>query len=217
MFARARENARRASCQSNLKQIGLGFAQYTQDYDEKYPLAASGPWAAGPWVAQTNPGTPGYVYNTSSDSVAAGHWFTWADAIFPYIKSTQIFACPSAQNDPTTLSYGYNTAFNDSYSTIVGGAAGANGVSMASVKRPSETLMLMDANNSNYATRLYSDIPHLAATGNTALQRMCMPHLEGGNIAYADGHVKWANLKGRPFQYGLANLSTDGVWNPFID
>jgi prepilin-type N-terminal cleavage/methylation domain-containing protein len=38
VFARARENARRASCQSNLKQIGLGIAQYTQDYDEKLPL-----------------------------------------------------------------------------------------------------------------------------------------------------------------------------------
>src|SRR3954462_729560 len=36
-FARARENARRASCQSNLKQIGLGIMQYTQDYDERTP------------------------------------------------------------------------------------------------------------------------------------------------------------------------------------
>ena len=33
VFARARENARRSSCQSNLKQIGLGIIQYTQDYD----------------------------------------------------------------------------------------------------------------------------------------------------------------------------------------
>src|SRR4028118_1774787 len=38
VFARARENARRSSCQSNLKQIGLGILQYTQDYDEKLPL-----------------------------------------------------------------------------------------------------------------------------------------------------------------------------------
>ena len=37
VFARARENARRSSCQSNMKQIGLGFMQYTQDYDEQYP------------------------------------------------------------------------------------------------------------------------------------------------------------------------------------
>jgi len=39
VFARARENARRSSCQSNEKQIALGFKQYTSDYDEKYPVA----------------------------------------------------------------------------------------------------------------------------------------------------------------------------------
>ncbi len=37
VFARARENARRSSCQSNLKQIGMGFLMYTQDSDEVYP------------------------------------------------------------------------------------------------------------------------------------------------------------------------------------
>src|SRR4051812_36372455 len=37
-FSRARANARRASCQSNLKQLGLGFQMYSQDYDERYPL-----------------------------------------------------------------------------------------------------------------------------------------------------------------------------------
>ncbi len=38
VFARARENARRSSCQSQLKQIALGHKQYIQDYDEKFPL-----------------------------------------------------------------------------------------------------------------------------------------------------------------------------------
>ncbi len=41
VFARARENARRTSCQSNLKQIGLAFIQYSQDYDETYPMRYS--------------------------------------------------------------------------------------------------------------------------------------------------------------------------------
>lgn len=37
VFARARENARRAACQSNMKQLGLGLLQYTQDHDERLP------------------------------------------------------------------------------------------------------------------------------------------------------------------------------------
>ena len=38
VFARARENARKSTCQSNLKQIMLGVLQYAQDYDERLPI-----------------------------------------------------------------------------------------------------------------------------------------------------------------------------------
>ena len=38
VFARARESARRASCMSNLKQIGLGMMMYVQDYDGRFPV-----------------------------------------------------------------------------------------------------------------------------------------------------------------------------------
>lgn len=41
VFGRARENARRSSCASNLKQIGLGIAQYASDYDGKYFYATT--------------------------------------------------------------------------------------------------------------------------------------------------------------------------------
>jgi prepilin-type N-terminal cleavage/methylation domain-containing protein/prepilin-type processing-associated H-X9-DG protein len=67
VFARARENARRASCQSNLKQIGLGAMQYSQDYDEKIVPAA--------------------VYTTTT--------VAWPALLQPYVKSTQLFDCPS--------------------------------------------------------------------------------------------------------------------------
>src|ERR1700754_2640985 len=53
VFARARENARRASCQSNLKQIGLGLLQYSQDYDERMIDAWRGP-SNGPSDATNN-------------------------------------------------------------------------------------------------------------------------------------------------------------------
>ena len=39
VFARARENARRSSCGSNMKQMGLAVQQYSQDYDERFPRA----------------------------------------------------------------------------------------------------------------------------------------------------------------------------------
>jgi len=89
-FARARENARRASCQSNLKQIGLSIVQYTQDYDEKMPAVSTrycvsqNQLAVGPVRRQDFACSAGGTYHKS-----------WADLIQPYIKSSQIFTCPS--------------------------------------------------------------------------------------------------------------------------
>ena len=73
VFARARENARRSSCQSNLKQIGLGIEQYKQDYDGTYPMA--------------------YFYRNGASS--SGGYNHWSGSIQPYMKSLQIFVCPS--------------------------------------------------------------------------------------------------------------------------
>jgi type II secretory pathway pseudopilin PulG len=48
VFARARENARKSTCQSNLKQLGTSMLMYVQDYDERFP--------AGQNIAGTNDG-----------------------------------------------------------------------------------------------------------------------------------------------------------------
>lgn len=78
VFARARENARRASCVSNLKQVALGMLMYSQDYDEKFS------------------------YSRYSNSA-----MTWDDAIFPYVKNVQVYVCPSAYEE-NTRSYALN-------------------------------------------------------------------------------------------------------------
>jgi prepilin-type N-terminal cleavage/methylation domain-containing protein/prepilin-type processing-associated H-X9-DG protein len=106
VFARARENARRASCQSNLKQIGLGFKQYTQDYDELFP-----------------------VYNVGGVGTTVSGNFTvseWVQALQSYTKSVQIFQCPSEPNTNGT-DYYYNrtvsnsneTSFNNSANSVL--------------------------------------------------------------------------------------------------
>src|SRR4051794_34579971 len=69
VFARAREQARRASCASNLKQLGLAVTQYTQDNDEHFPI--------------------GYNWRNMLTDPAG-----WAYEVYPYVKSQQVFLCP---------------------------------------------------------------------------------------------------------------------------
>ena len=75
---RIRENARRASCQMNLKQLGLAFIQYTQDNDGEFPQGR----AVG----------------------GAG----WAGQVYPYVKSTGIYVCPDDRGDGPHISYTEN-------------------------------------------------------------------------------------------------------------
>ena len=148
-FARARENARRASCQSNLKQIGLGIMQYTQDYDERYPPA------------------------TVTDPNVVG----WAGAIQPYVKSEQIFQCPSSTTDATSdplLSIRLIGAFTDYFYNY-----NLNQTSEAQLQYASN--VVMNGDSMGGPADKYQQ-----ATDAGALR-----HFEGGNFSFADGHVKW--------------------------
>lgn len=226
VFARARENARRTSCMSNLKQIGLGMMMYVQDYDEHYPMNY---WRTGyPGVKQTDPSMPGYKYEVScGDSTCDGHYVTWMDIIFPYVRTVQIFDCPS-QTAHTYPSYGFSDAIAGWRSAYNNGVSPNGAMSMAAVNRPSEVVFLLDYYS------LYNIIanPWNAKTWAdpaSTLHRQIAPHLEGGNICYADGHVKWQSatiFSGLPSDtvttacnpaspnYGLTSCFKE--WNPYI-
>ncbi len=245
VFARARENARRASCMSNMKQIGLGVMQYTQDYDEHYPpnghyftstgsagqlndLNTDTSQPSGIFLVTNNSGTSG------PGGPATGHYTTWMDAIFPYVKSTQVFSCPSnplAASSPYP-NYGYSIAFGgySSYYANFGGTGTAyTPLALSAVTRPSEVIMIAEY-SSNYS---YTMGPWNMNNANTATNNIVTPHLDGGNAAYADGHVKWrsrntirANVHDATTgsstcpsltspNYTYATCSR--AWNPFLD
>ncbi len=184
VFARARENARRASCQSNLKQIALGIHQYTQDYDERFPL----PWYTGAEI-QTDPSMPSYNYRCSSGTFRV---INWSDFIHPYVKSVQIYQCPSykgkpAGNPTADISYVYNGYVSAAIRTI-----GGNGfwpytqpLAVSQVQYPAEGMLLMDFQSPFGFYLKRSEYPTRAPYGEVYI------HFEGDNAAYVDGHVKW--------------------------
>ncbi|BCM88298.1 hypothetical protein IAD21_00129 [Abditibacteriota bacterium] len=197
VFARARENARKSSCQSNLKQIGLGMLQYTQDYDE-----------------QTLP--------IRSDTGVTGTRNIWFSLVQPYVKSTQLFVCPSDTNtgnigsywfpssiSPFRSSYAYNANLNVANNL-------AQGRNLAELQNVAGTVAVTDAgthpgNGTNPRDPLTWSIKKSAyilddwATGVYPESQVVVPdgtgdgssvggplarHLETCNVLFADGHVK---------------------------
>ncbi len=184
VFARARENARRSSCQSNLKQIGLGVMQYVQDYDETYPLN------------EQNTGLTLYISGW-------GGYSTWMYSTHPYVKSVQIYKCPSGATPTNDATFGlsYNGTRID-FPGMNNYGANENVISgtpikVAQIQSAALVPMIADCTgpvtggapnrimNANYiGPNPWHNPP---GTVNETTAR----HLGGSNIAYADGHVKF--------------------------
>jgi len=196
VFARARENARRASCMSNLKQIGLGFMQYTQDYDETMPKE------------YTN---------------IAPHY--WMQTIQPYVKSDQIFNCPSANYSYTSvysstayrISYGYNHYLSGTNSN-------SNGLTLAAIPQVSITPLVVDTSyyvagpdNTCQVSTTAPDKTDLGWCDGTAggpynNDNPPMPrHLDTFNMVFVDGHAK-SQKQNDWVTTGTSTTCTNAVW-----
>jgi prepilin-type N-terminal cleavage/methylation domain-containing protein/prepilin-type processing-associated H-X9-DG protein len=177
VFAQAREQARKSSCASNLKQIGLGMLQYLQDYDETFPKDV----AAGPVPAIQG----------------------WAEIIQPYVKNTAILQCPSeatrgqvAANVINYSDYFYNR-------DLANGTAGV-GATISELLQVAPVIMFGDSMAGTAAMRTAGcDISRdtgggtgggCHASGAAKLPVVSSRHTGGLNLAFADGHVKWARF-----------------------
>ena len=210
VFQKVRENARRASCESNEKQLGLAFIQYVQDNNEIYPATV---------------GTQSYQ-NTVG----------WASAIYPFVKSTGLYTCPddsTAVTSPnTSISYGTNAGFaNDPYNNAAGGNI-AKGLSISKLVAPANTVQIFEVvndvqnvpaeatalnngatgyqnspsgdgacglnyNNTQYSTGVPVNITPSPAVGagGSKFATQTGRHSDGANYEMADGHVKWLRIE----------------------
>jgi prepilin-type N-terminal cleavage/methylation domain-containing protein/prepilin-type processing-associated H-X9-DG protein len=98
VFGRARDQAYKTQCLSNLHQLGIALLDYVQDYDDTLPSYSS----------------PEFKQNV--------HW-SWKDSIFPYLKNKNVFLCPSNPVgwDPSSSYWGVNLS-SEFYDTLPKGS-----------------------------------------------------------------------------------------------
>lgn len=180
VFARARENARRSSCQSNLKQIGIGIMMYTQDYDEFFPIQPAGSlddYSYYTYIKNVQ------VINCPSKTYADGSTTTGG-----YSSNPLIMRVPSTTN---SIGIGPNTRF----------------VSQGALIAPAKTYLVLDGGfytmHPTYATNPSGNNFYLPGAGsygivqNSGMRDENVPdfltgrHFTGVNILFTDGHVKW--------------------------
>jgi prepilin-type N-terminal cleavage/methylation domain-containing protein/prepilin-type processing-associated H-X9-DG protein len=176
VFAKVREKARQASCQSNLHQVGLAMLQYVQDNDETlFPWNEPNATGIGFWDGNwdfTVPSAPVFHPNQGF--------------LQPYMKSTQIQDCPTAAGvvpyDPKEAPpvwTAYATNMNLFYPAK----------SLAAVQAPADTAFMADAANFKGGTSTLQRINYL---GNYSSNEPYLHGLHSGfaNVLWMDGHVK---------------------------
>jgi len=234
VFARAREQARKASCQSNLKQIGLAVLMYLQDYDQVYPYGRN-----------SYGGDEKVIRHTTTEYSVTGVWYT----IFqPYTKSFQVFICPTAgpimsASGLINWSGGYGWNIGGTHRASSGSPLAGNGfggytgfectptgsrLNEATVQEPARTILVTDPASNSYSSngifaigysKSYIPVLHGGQVGpfySSPSTTTAVEFSGGGNYLFADGHVKYLQAS-RSWGSAMWNVDksiTTGVLQP---
>ncbi|NLB54520.1 MAG: prepilin-type N-terminal cleavage/methylation domain-containing protein [Lentisphaerae bacterium] len=200
VFSSARAKGRQAACTSNLKQISTAFRLYVDDYEGMCPPLVN---------------TDEIKVTYGGSSTTTGTWIMnqARPALLDRYMKTKNFVCPddiytkgvaklkdSAGNVwPYFTSYGYNNIYlarQDYYggSWVEGGPPS---LKLDNVRTPSRTVAFADKTRRNEpvlvppGTKNYNSLPKESGTPYNVMGKW---HSEGGNVAYADGHVSWVRI-----------------------
>jgi prepilin-type N-terminal cleavage/methylation domain-containing protein/prepilin-type processing-associated H-X9-DG protein len=164
VFAKAREKARQASCQSNLKQICLSFQMYAQDFDGMF---------AAQWI---NPGT----------------LTCWPALLNPYIKNSQVFLCPSNNSNPVGPPLATTYGTNCPHCLPEGWRNPLALIKMDSFQQPANVLLLTDSwNGAQSCPSTFCPACQGWTITNGWNASVGAVHNDGTNVGFVDGHVKW--------------------------
>jgi prepilin-type N-terminal cleavage/methylation domain-containing protein/prepilin-type processing-associated H-X9-DG protein len=164
VFAQARAKARQAGCLSNMKQLGLAWVMYAQDYDETSP----------------NPGFLGRIWvkdfgnkPTRTDDIY------FQDLIRSYAKNEDFAYCPSVGKDYLWKwkGGGFKSTFRVNGTSYWYNWFYWNGAPLAKVNKVSDSPISID-------------MPY-GADYDT------LPHNNGVDVSYADGHAKYVRVSDR--------------------
>ena len=201
VFSRAREQARKTQCLSNMKQIASALMMYVQDWDGAFPTGLH-------WSARAS-GDPGDIYWSS------------AAKLLPYLKNCGVWDCPSAavyfialdpnyncgrgvysQQDTSTWGWpfprdfvGYQIDIGQNNVIFQGNRYGFPfPLREADIAAPAQLAAFFDS------PALLSCVP--MSTYPNACAVLCTPsrrvesnsrHVGGSNFVFCDGHAKWLN------------------------
>jgi prepilin-type N-terminal cleavage/methylation domain-containing protein/prepilin-type processing-associated H-X9-DG protein len=176
VFMSARESARKATCQSNLRQIGIAAQMYTQNFDETMPYSGTGP-RGGDLTGLLNP----YI----KQGAGQGIWRCPSHAAFP-------------PDGSFTTSYGYNWQYllveGPDYPHSDWNGFSNSGVHLSFLARPAETLMFVDHSGPAENPILWSYVvrpgDRTDPYNQSGMGRPHFRHQGQANVLFCDGHVK---------------------------
>jgi len=218
VFAQAREKARQSTCLSNCKQIGLGIQMYVDDYDECLPFA----WYSG-GIGSTSSMPGQNFYTTNWWYGGPWKWDTWMDAVYPYIKNSKIFECPSRRG---TAGYATNTHIMKPQNP------NTTSVSLTTISKPAQIVFSCDAliykadvNGATQSITLTVTGPNFINANANAYQgnsEKVTRHNDGINYTFADGHAKYYKRYQGPAEAATYPGNTDWGdgsiwWNPNLE